>query len=256
MTLTFDQRPNDDGFPKAGELVEVRGAYSLTLQDGRIFNRLVEHAGSRLRSDTNFRIALWQLRGERDRHKGHERVRDSLERLMRTLVIVPWKDSRGQPATLKTTLLAGTVETIDEDDPASEVSYSFSPELRLLLLKSRYWARIKASVCFNIGSRYGLRLYEAIALRINRQTTEEIFTVENFRELLGVKPGRLLSYPHLRQKAIVPAITEVNQHSPYLVEIEPVRQRGKARTAVVAYRMRWSRRRGAAGILAVTESAD
>src|SRR3954451_5103688 len=82
--LTLDVKPNGDGFAKAGELVRVRNAHRLTLQDGRIFNRLGENAGPGLVEPTPHRIRLRELRGAT--HKGGERVRDSLTVRLRDLL--------------------------------------------------------------------------------------------------------------------------------------------------------------------------
>lgn len=42
--LTLSQKINDDGLPKPGELIEIKQAYDWTLQDWRIFDRLLELA--------------------------------------------------------------------------------------------------------------------------------------------------------------------------------------------------------------------
>src|SRR5512133_1994088 len=81
MASTLAQRPNHKGFPKPGELIEFRSRRGLTLQDRRILNLLIEHAGPQIALDQVHRIAMSALRG---RHKGGERVRDSILRLMET----------------------------------------------------------------------------------------------------------------------------------------------------------------------------
>jgi Initiator Replication protein len=238
--LTLDVKPNGDGFAKAGELVRVRNAHRLTLQDGRIFNRLVEHAGSKLVESIPHRIKLRDLRGRT--HKGGERVRDSLMRLMETVVEVPWRDSRGRDAILRTPILATTVSTIDEADLESELTYAFSDGLREILKRSQYWARIKSSVCFAMPSKYALRLYEAVALRVNLRDSEAFFSVKEFRDALSVEPGKLEAYPDLRRKVITPAVAGVNEKSPFMVEVEPVRIGGSERGRLAGFTVRWRKK--------------
>ena len=238
--LTLDVKPNGDGFAKAGELVRVRNAHRLTLQDGRIFNRLVENAGPRLVEPTPHRIRLRELRG--DTHKGGERVRDSLMRLMETVVEVPWRDGKGRDAILRTPLLATTVSTIDEADPESELVYVFSDGLREILRRSQYWARIKSSVCYAMPSKYALRLYEAIALRINLKESEAFFSLGDFRGMLSVEPGKLMAYPDLRRKVIEPAVAGVNEKSPFMVDIQPVRIGGSERGRLTGFKVCWRRK--------------
>ena len=240
MSQTLEQKSSSDGFIKAGELIEIRGAHALTLQDGRIFDALVENAGPAIADNKSHRIALWRLRGQR--HKGGERVRDSIKRLMTTLVEVPVEDANGKPATLRTALVAGTITTNDENDPRGEVVYSFSNELRVVLKQSQYWARIKSYVVFAFSSKYALRLYEAVALRVNLRTGTQRLTVAEFRGLLGVEPGKLAAFPQLKQKVLTPAVEEVNALSDFVVEVEPIRQGGAIRGVLAGFRLTWRRK--------------
>src|SRR5919202_5308785 len=117
-----------------------------------------------------------------------------MERLMTTLVLVPTKDSKGRKATRRTTLLSDTTTTDDEDNPQGEVRYSFSPTMREILRQSQYWGRIKPHVMFAFSTKYALALYEALCLRRNLSRTEQAFSVEDFREMLGVAPDKLTTY--------------------------------------------------------------
>jgi hypothetical protein len=79
-------------------------------------------------------------------HKGGERVKDSVLRLMGTIVEVPVKDRHGNRATKHMTLLSDTTTTDDEGNPTGEVTYSFSKGMREILQQSQHWGRIKAYV--------------------------------------------------------------------------------------------------------------
>ena len=89
MNRTVAQRKNGEGFPKAGELIAFRAQRELSLQDRRILNLLIEHAGPQIASEQKHRIPLAALRGA---HKGGERVRDSIVRLMTTIVELPARE--------------------------------------------------------------------------------------------------------------------------------------------------------------------
>ena len=58
MASTLAQRPNHKGFPKPGELIDFRSRRGLTLQDRRILNLLIEHAGPQIALDQVHRIAM------------------------------------------------------------------------------------------------------------------------------------------------------------------------------------------------------
>ena len=236
MGRTIAQRYNLDGFAKAGEMIEVRDSSALTLHDRRVLNLLIRHAGERIADDCEHTIPMRYLRAS---HKGGERVRDSIERLMTTLVRVPTRDSKGRKATRRTALLADTTTTDDEENPQGEVRYSFSPTMREILRKSEYWGRIKPHVMFAFSTKYALALYEALCLRRNLTRTDEVFSVEDFREALGVGAEKLKAFPQLKQSAIAPAMKEINALSDFNVEVEPIREGGKTRGTLTGFRVRW-----------------
>jgi hypothetical protein len=239
MGRTLKQRHSNEGIVKPGELIDIRQSSALTLHDRRILNILIEQAGPDITSDRHHRVAMVRLRGPR--HRGGERVRDSIERLMKTLILIPTRDSAGNRATTRVQLLASTTTTDDEDDPGGEVAYSFHKEVRDIIAKSDYWGRIKAHVMFAFSSKYALALYEAVCLRINLKTDTQIFSIDDFREILGVDKNLLTRFPDFKRRVLDPALQEVNALSDYNVEIEVLRAAGP-RSSVNGYRLRWSRK--------------
>ena len=240
MSRTLAQKHSHEGIVKAGELIEIRQTAALTLHDRRILNLLIENAGPGIVEDEPHHIAMVRLRGPT--HKGGERVKDSILRLMGTIVEVPVLDRNGNRATLRTTLLASTTTTDDEDNPTGEVTYSFSKDMREIIGKSRHWGRIKGYVMFAFTSKYALVLYEALCLRINMRRAEEVLSVEAFRQMLAVENGKLENYSDLLRRAIQPAVEEINALSDFTVEIEPVREGGQLRGKLTGFRLSWERK--------------
>ena len=237
---TIDQRKNKDGFPKAGELVELKPSQELTLQDSRIFNLLIENAGPGIAKDAWHEIAIQKLRGPK--HRGSERVRDSVKRLMMTLVELPAVDRNGLPAIRTTALLSDNIATIDEDDPRAVLRYKLTETLREIVHNSKYWARLKGFVIFAFGSKYALALYEAVCLRVNRQADREFFTVQQFRDLLHVPAGKYLPFSQLRHWVISPALVEVNGLSDFVVLVPPEREGGGVRGKLKGFSVEWRRK--------------
>src|ERR1700735_3091026 len=135
-TITIKARPEE--FIKARELIEIRGTDTLTLQDRRIINVLYANAGSRLCDDMEHVISISELRGN---HKGKERVRSSITRLMKTIVAVPSLDE--EKSTKQVPILSDTTITDDEDDPYGRVTYSFSPGMRAIIRDSTLWGKVR-----------------------------------------------------------------------------------------------------------------
>lgn len=219
---------------KPAELIEFRGTGALTLHDRRVLNLLYANAGQRVCDDVEHVMALADLRGT---HKGGERVKDSIIRLMRTLVEVPTKDSNGKPATLRTALLASTTTTDDEDDPEGEVTYRLSEALRKIIKDSTVWGRIQSQVMFAFTSKYALALYELLQKRVNlSHVWEQDFELEDFRRLMGVPHDKLERGADLVAHCLKPAVLEVNALADHGVSLEPLR-RGKK--TIYAIRMKW-----------------
>jgi hypothetical protein len=234
---TIDQKPNGDEFAKARELIEIRGTGSLSLQDRRVVNVLYANAGAKLCDEVNHVIGIAELRGT---HKGGERVTDSIRRLMRTLVEVPTKDSKGAPATKLVQILSDTTVTDDENNPSGQVVYCFSLGMRKIIKDSTLWGRVRSAVVFAFTSKYALALYELITARINlKYVWKEEFSVEDFRALLGVPDGKLERIPNLLQRVIQPAVLEVNGLANFGVQIEPIRKGGKVRGLVTGFTVAW-----------------
>ena len=223
--LTIEQRTTPhEGFAKAGELIEIRGTSSLTLHDRRVLNLLYERAGSRIIEDVEHVAPICELRGT---HKGAERVKESILRLMRTIVEVPTVDRHGKPATQLVAILSDTTISDDDEEPGGEVLYSFSRGMRAIIASSTHWGRVRGQVMFAFTSKYSLALYELISMRINLQYKDgQIFELAEFRELLGVPPDKLLRTPDLLRYCVKPAELEVSKLAEFGGMIEPIRGGG------------------------------
>lgn len=240
MSRSVEQRPNDSGFPKPGELIDIRSAQELTLQDRRVFNLLIENAWPQITADVWHEISMVTLRG--NMHQSNDRVSESILRLMTTIVEVPSGLLNGLPAIRTTVLVSENERTIAEDDPRSMVRYKLTETLRKIISQSQYWGRIKAHVIFAFSSKYSLTLYEAVCLRANLNISSQDFSVEEFRKLIDVQSGRLIGFPQLKQKAITPATLEINALSEFVVEVEPLRFLGRRRGSLEGFRLSWRRK--------------
>ena len=237
---TVDQKPHGDDFAKARELIEVRGTGALSLHDRRVMNVLYANAGTQLCDDVEHVIAISELRGF---HKGGERVKDSILRLMKTVVEMPTKDRKGRPSVKLVPVLSDTTVSDDDDNPSGQVIYSFSPGMRAIIKDSTLWGRVRTAVVFAFTSKYSLALYELITARINlTHIWQEDFSVQDLRELLGVPDGKLLRVPNLIQKVVRPAEIEVNGLADFGVKIEPIRTGGTMRGLVTGFKVAWHRK--------------
>ncbi|WP_165354819.1 replication initiation protein [Tropicimonas sp. IMCC6043] len=212
---------------KPAELVEVKGAARLTLADRRLFNVLLRHAfGPDLATENRrFEIPVAELR---ETHDSNDRLVQSIEALMTTVVTIKRPDG----STDRVQLL-GWNNLADPKRRRGTLKYSIPPELALALKDSTVFAKLELEVLRSFTSKYALALYEAVARRVRlKHVMTERFSLEDFRELLGVEPGKLTTYGNLNQYAIKPALLEVNALSDVIVSVLP-EKRGRRVTGVL-----------------------
>lgn len=216
---TLDQRPRPGEMIKPAELIDISGvSTNMSLTDRRTYNALIANAfgPSMAVRGQEFRIPLSELRG---RHKGNERISDTIKHLMQTVVSVRLEDGR----TRRVQLLGGN-DMDDEDRPGGMLTYTFDPRLVAILKNSTVFGKLEIAVMMAFSSSYALALYEAVArrYRMKETTNSEALSLEQFREMIGVPKGKLETFGNLNLKAIKPAVTEINALAAFRIQIDPI----------------------------------
>lgn len=229
---TVDVRPNAESIVKPGELIDVVEVTPLTLNDRRVYNLLLENAWDSIDRNVEHVISKSALRGS---HNSNDRVGDSVERLMASIVRV--KVIRdGQESIERVQLLGGNVETLHRD---GLLHYEIPARLRKIIGNSTVFARLKREIMFALTSKYALTLYEMVQKRGNlKYRSSERFALEDLRAVLGVPKGKLTTWSNLNLRALQPAAKEVNALSDFMVELVP----HKTGRSVSHVEMRWWRK--------------
>jgi hypothetical protein len=239
MSQTLAQKTNLTGFPKAGELIEITGAHALGASDRAILNLLYQHAhdsGRLGEADAEWELPMATIRPSK--HESNDRIRDCLERLMRVVVQVPLPDARtGEARVVLTPLFEFFDLPADETTIGAVLRFGVPKKLRPVLERSNRWGRIKAEVVCAMTSKYAMALYELVQLRSGLERCVEHFSLERFRDLLGVPPGKLTRGPDFERRVIEPALLEVNGLSDMGVKIELTR--GHPRAPVTGVTLAW-----------------
>jgi replication initiator protein len=214
---------------KPGELIDVVEMSPLTLVDRRTYNLLIANAWERIDQPVRHVIAKSELRGL---HESNDRIGESVERLMAAFARV-YVEIDGKPGVERTQLLGPTAEA---RAPDGLLYYRFPDEMRAIIRNSSIFARLRRDVIFALKSKYALALYEIIQKRGNLDwKRSEEFTLEHFRQLLSVEPGKLKEFKHLNLRAIQPAVEEVKGLSDFGCSVEPI----TAGRKVVKVRLSW-----------------
>lgn len=248
MSRTSLQKTNGNGFPKAAEVIEITGAHELEAMDRAALNILYQNAhdtGRLADPDAEFEIELMRLRPSK--HESNDRVRDSLLRLMRVVVTIPYTGKptadhpSGEPRIILTPLFA-FFDLSESAEPPSTVRYGLPGKLQPIIARSDHWGRIKAEVVCAMTSKYAIALYELVQLRANLHKCTETFPIGRFRELMGVPPGKLTRGNDLVRWVIETAALEVNGLSDLSVTIEA--ERRNPRAPITAVTVTWWRKEG------------
>ena len=91
-------------------------------------------------------------------------------------------------------------------------------------------------------SKYAMALYELVQLRSGLDRCVEQFSLERFRDLLGVPPGKLMRGPDFERRVVETAVLEVNGLSDMGVKVELTRAHPRAPITQVT--LAWWRKDG------------
>lgn len=208
--------PGEDHASKPSELIQIRGHDNLSLIARRAITILWHNAHRQgIEPHKTYSISLDRLVSAR--HKGTEAIGEAIETLMKTLVVMPLPGG----GTRRAQVLGGN----DMDDPnrsGGMLRYRFDQNLIEILKDSSIWGRISIPELMVLSSKYSISLYEHVSqwLGLHGKTTE-LFTIEEFRALLGVEDGKYNGFGQLNQRVIKEAVEEINALAPFNVLVRP-----------------------------------
>jgi len=235
------QRTNINGVPKAAELIEISGAHALEASDRAILNLLYQHAhdSGRLGSpEASWEMPITALRPSK--HNGTDRIRDSLSRLLSVQVKVAYRDAKTGRDRVILTHLFESFDIPADEGVAGPVKFRVPVALVPVLAQSSRWGRIKAEIVCAMSSKYAIALYELVQLRGNMDRCIEVFSMDRFRDLLGVPPGAYERGNDFIKRVIEPAVLEVNGLSEFGVKADV--ERAYSRAPITGVTLGWWRK--------------
>lgn len=232
-----DRQGHPDHVVVAGEVLDLRFRNeTLSLRAAKVLHLLVHAAGADACQNTRHSVPISDLNDAF--HLSTGEFIETAHELARTAVELRYTNEHGRKVVKVGPMLADLerdLDTYGDDDPAI-VSWEFSPVMRVLLSTSNHWAALSRKAILAFEGRYSLRLYELVSLRGGLKfKKQERFDLDDFRRRLGVEPGKLVAWVHFRQRALDPAIAEVNQLSGLEVSYDVVKT-GRKITGIL---LRW-----------------
>lgn len=228
--LTLEIKPRRNEAIKPAELIQVTGHHELTLNARRSITVLWYNAHLQgIEQGRDYTIEIDDLKP--DGHKGYEMVEEAIEALMRTILTVRLPNGK----TRRVQFLGGN-DLDDQDRPAGVLTYSFDKRLIEVLRDSTIWGKIAIPVLMAFTSKYAVSLYENLAQLSGLSLKQfQEYSLDEFRDLIGVPPGRYRAFGELNKHVIKPALAEVNALAPFTATLVPVKQGKK----VVQIKVGW-----------------
>lgn len=228
--LTLAITPRSREAIKPAELIQVTGHHELTLNARRAITILWHNAHVQgVEEGRDYTIEIDDLKP--DGHKGYEMVEEAVEALMRTIILVRMTNG----ATRRVQFLGGN-DMDSPDRPAGVLTYSFDKRLVEVLKSSTIWGKISIPVLMAFTSKYAVSLYENAAQFANLEFKSFAdYTLDEFRDMLGVLPGQYKTFGELNKHVLKPVLTEVNALAPFSMSVLPTKQ-GKKVTGI---RLSW-----------------
>src|SRR3954452_10798804 len=235
--LTLDIKPRRSEASKPAELIHVSGHHELTANARRAVTILWHNAHLQgIAEGRDYMVEIDDLKP--DGHKGYEMVEEALEALMRSILVLRMPDGK-----IRRVQFLGGNDLDDPDRPAGVLTYSFDKRLIEALKDSTIWGKIALPVLMAFSSKYAVSLYENLAQFSNlSKKIYQDYSINEFRDLLGVPPGRYRTFGELNKHVIKPILTEVNALASFGVSVLPIKQ-GKRVTQI---RIGWWAKEGEA----------
>lgn len=227
---TLSLTPRNREAIKPAELIQITGHHELTLNARRAITILWYHAHMQgVDEGKDYTIEIDDLKP--DGHKGYEMVEEAIEALMRTILTVKHSDGK----TRRVQFLGGN-DLDSPDRPAGVLTYSFDKRLIEILKDSTIWGKIAIPILMAFTSKYSVSLYENIAQVQNlSHKMMSDYSLDDFREMIGVQPGKYKTFGELNKHVLKPMVMEVNALAPFGVSLVPIKKGKK----VVTIRVGW-----------------
>ncbi len=231
--LTLQLRPPPLESLKPQELIQVKGHSDLTLYARRAITVLYHNAHRQgIAPGKNYMIELDELKT--DGHKGYDVIVETIEALMTTLLVIQMPNGNER----RVQFLGGN-DITDKDRKAGVLTYSFDWRLTDILERSAIYGQISLPVVRAFTSKYAVSLYENISQKVNlTHVQSQEYSIQEFREMVGVKDDRYPVYGDLNRHVIKPAVAEINLVAPFGLSVLAIK-RGKK---VEAIKVGWYRK--------------
>lgn len=187
----------------------------------KLMHLLISQAGGRMADEVQHEIRLSDIRKVAGM-RNHDRasLRDLFIQLRAATMVYEDTETHAE-------IIGGFMDEIrlEHGHEASDdlvMKWWFARTFRDMADKSNHWAILDRQTVFALSSKYSILLFQHItSLTGLDRIDSKSFTVAELRAVLGVPEGKLSRFSNLMQKALKPAIDEINQLSRLILTVTP-----------------------------------
>lgn len=204
----------------------------------KLMHLLIAIAGGRMADDVQHQLRMADLKAI-EGMRNHDRA--SLKALFRELAAAEINYDKPDEKRELTDSFVGMRDTDYRDEVSGNliVKWKFSELFRIIAAESNHWAILDRQTVFALSSKYAILLFQHIASLANLgRVSTKTFTVPELRAALGVPAGKLDRFSNLSQKAIQPAIAEINQISRLNLKVTPQKIGRTVATVEISWAMK------------------
>lgn len=194
----------------------ARGVYmrnAPSLQALKLMHLMIATAGGRMAEEVQHDIRLSGIR-RIEGMKNHDRT--SLTPLFEELraAVLTYDDPNAMLVTIGGLLDEAVINYRHEASGDTVVSWFFARTFRRMAGESNHWAILDRQTVFHLGSKYSVLLFQHVAsLAGLKHVSSKTFTIAELRAVLGIEAGKITRFSTLNQRALKPALDEINQLS-------------------------------------------
>lgn len=216
----------------------ARGVYmrnAPSLQALKLMHLMIATAGGRMAEEVQHDIRLSDIR-RIEGMKNHDRT--SLTPLFEELraAVLTFDDPNAMLVTIGGLLDEAVINYRHEFSGDTMVSWFFARTFRRMAEESNHWAILDRQTVFHLGSKYSVLLFQHVAsLAGLKHVSSKTFTIAELRAVLGIEAGKITRFSTLNQRALKPALEEINQLSRLTMTAAP----NKIGRTVVSVTITW-----------------
>ena len=197
----------------------------------KVLHVLIDTAGPDMADDTMHEIRLRELNA-REGIREHSKV--EIRKTLRALAgaVMEVDDTTRKQIEIGSVVPHATVDYREEVNGDLTIRWKFGEVFRALAAASELYAKLDSAALLAMRSRYAIALLRHCSTHFEKtKTNRQEFGIDYLRQVLGVPEGRHKLFGHLKNRALDPAIAEINATSGWILEATP-HKTGRSVTSV------------------------